>query len=95
MQVERSERFIKWLRNLRDRKAATAIARRIIRVQSGLLGDVSPVGGGVSELRVDVGPGYRVYFARRGAAVILLLCGGDKDTQAADIRIAKQMAEDL
>lgn len=71
------------------------IATRIVRVQSGLLGDVSPVGGKVSELRIDFGPGYRIYFTKRGRQLILLLCGGDKSTQSADIRKAQAMAGDL
>lgn len=82
-------------RMLRDKKATAVIAQRIVRVQSGLLGDVKPVGGGVSELRINFGPGYRVYFTRHGHDIILLLCGGDKGTQAADIRTAKQMASNL
>ena len=71
------------------------IATRIVRVQSGLLGDVSPVGGKVSELRIDFGPGYRIYFTKRGRQLILLLCGGDKSTLSADIRKALAMAGDL
>jgi putative addiction module killer protein len=71
------------------------IAQRIIRVQSGLLGDVKPVGGGVSELRVDHGLGYHVYFAHRGRVLIILLCGGDKRTQQRDIERAKALAAEL
>lgn len=87
--------FARWLKSLRDGRAAAKIAQRIVRVQSGLLGDVKPVGDGVSELRIDWGPGYRVYFARQGLALVILLCAGDKGTQKADIRRAKQLAADL
>ncbi|MBX9944704.1 MAG: type II toxin-antitoxin system RelE/ParE family toxin [Reyranella sp.] len=93
--VRQTEEFARWLKSLRDERAAAKIAQRIVRVQSGLLGDVKPVGGGVSELRVDWGPGHRVYFARQGLALVILLCGGDKGTQKADIRRAQQMAADL
>ena len=93
--VRQTGEFARWLKSLRDERAAAKIAQRIVRVQSGLLGDVKPVGEGVSELRIDHGPGYRVYFARRGLVLVILLCGGDKGTQKADIRRAKQMAADL
>ena len=68
---------------------------RIVRLQSGLIGDAKPVGGGVSELRVDYGPGYRVYFVQRGAVLIGLLCGGDKRSQARDIARAVALAKEL
>ena len=93
--VRQTGEFARWLKSLRDERAAAKIAQRIVRVQSGLLGDVKPVGEGVSELRIDWGPGYRVYFARQGLVLIILLCGGDKGTQKADIRKAKQIAADL
>lgn len=93
--VRQTGEFARWLKSLRDERAAAKIAQRIVRVQSGLLGDVKPVGDGVSELRIDWGPGYRVYFARQGLALVILLCGGDKGTQRADIGRAKQMAADL
>lgn len=93
--VRQTGEFAGWLKSLRDERAAAKIAQRIVRVQSGLPGDVKPVGEGVSELRIDHGPGYRVYFARRGLVLVILLCGGDKGTQKADIRRAKQMAADL
>jgi putative addiction module killer protein len=80
---------------LKDRRAKDRIAQRIVRIQAGLVGDVKPVGAGVSELRVDYGPGYRIYFCRRGEDVILLLCGGDKSTQDSDIREAKAMAKEI
>jgi putative addiction module killer protein len=66
-----------------------------VRLQAGLIGDAKPVGGGVSELRVDYGPGYRVYFVQRGAVLIILLCGGDKRSQSRDIVRARTLAEEL
>ncbi len=95
VEVRQTDAFAAWLSALRDAKAATLIAKRIVRVQSGLLGDVKSVGGGVSELRVDFGPGYRVYFAQRGLVLIVLLCGGDKSTQQRDITAAQAMAAEL
>ena len=95
IEVRQTEAFANWLRSLRDKKAAAKIAQRIVRVQSGLLGDVKSVGDGVSELRVNFGPGYRVYFAQRGRTLVILLCGGDKGTQKTDIIKAKEMANDL
>lgn len=77
--------IVDWLNGLRDRRAMARIAARIERLELGLLGDCKSVKGGVSELRVDYGPGYRIYFARTGEAGLLLLCGGNKSTQQADI----------
>ena len=68
---------------------------RLDRIERGLLGDVKPVGAGVSELRIDYGPGYRIYFVQRGPVMVILLCGGDKGTQSHDISAAKSMAGDL
>lgn len=87
--------FQQWLARLADRRAVEKIAQRIVRVQAGLFGDVKSIGGGVSEIRINYGPGYRVYFIRRGAAVILLLCGGDKSSQKRDIEAAKAIATSL
>src|ERR1700733_8714359 len=87
--------FREWIDSLADRTAAARIAQRMVRLQSGLLGDVKPVGGGVSELRVDHGPGYRVYFVQRGQTVVILLCGGDKRSQRRDIRRAMALAAEL
>lgn len=81
-----------WLRNLRDRRALARIQARIDRLAVGNPGDVKAVGSGISEMRIDYGPGYRVYFMRRGAAIIVLLCGGDKTTQQADVQEAKKLA---
>ena len=86
--------FREWRDALVDRKAATAIKLRLYRLERGLFGDCRPVGEGVMELRVDVGPGYRGYFFRSGERVIMLLCGGDKRTQSDDIEKAKQFRRD-
>jgi putative addiction module killer protein len=94
MEVKKTARFIEWYRSLRDAKVKAAIARRIERAQGGNLGDVKPVGEGVSEVRIDMGAGYRLYFTMRERAMIVLLCGGDKSTQAADIKTAKAMAKE-
>ena len=94
-EVRQTVVFSRWLERLADQRAAERIAQRIVRLQSGLLGDVKPVGDGVSELRVDYGPGYRMYFVQRGKILIVLLCGGDKRTQSRDIRTAKTLAADL
>ena len=94
-EVRQTSVFADWLASLRDAKTVALIARRIVRVQSGLLGDVRPVGNGVSELRIDHGPGFRLYFAQKGRALIVLLCGGDKSTQRADIKRAKELAAGL
>jgi putative addiction module killer protein len=76
-------------------RAAARITQRIVRLRNGLFGDVEPIGKGLPELRIDYGPGYRVYFAQRGAILIILLCGGDKRTQARDIARAKALAMEL
>ena len=92
-EVRQTRVFRDWLADMRDAIAVKAIRRRIARVQAGLFGDAKSVGGGVHELRIDHGPGYRVYFARRGGAVILLLCGGDKSSQERDVARARVLAE--
>jgi putative addiction module killer protein len=92
--VRRTAIFIDWLKGLKDRRAAARIAARILRMEDGSFGDVKPVGKGVSEARIDYGPGYRIYFMQPGKAVILLLCGGDKDTQDRDIAKAKKLAKE-
>ena len=93
--IRQSETFRQWLADLDDREAVARIAVRIRRASLGNLGDAKSVGKGVSEMRIDYGPGYRVYFTRRGQEVILLLCGGDKKTQARDIDRARKMVADL
>jgi putative addiction module killer protein len=95
IEVRQTPIFRKWLDDLADRRASERIAQRIVRLQSGLIGDAKPVGGGVTELRIDHGPGYRVYFVQRGAVLILLLSGGDKRSQARDIARARTLAEEL
>ena len=95
VEVRQTEVFSKWLRELRDRQARARIQTRIDRLQLGLAGDVKPVGEGVSELRIDYGPGYRVYFVQRGRELVILLAGGDKRTQDGDIKTAKQLARNL
>ena len=82
-------------RRLNDQRARLQIVRRISRVAAGNFGDAKSVGGAVSELRIDHGPGYRVYFTRRGKAIVILLCGGDKRTQSRDIQKAQEIAETL
>lgn len=93
VELKQTDTFRKWFAKLRDQRAIAAIASRLDRLAFGHAGDVEPVGRGVSELRIHHGPGYRVYFQRRGNVVIVLLCGGDKRTQAADIRTALALAE--
>lgn len=93
--IHETEEFSAWLDGLRDDRAKARIARRIDRLALGNPGDVKPVGEGVSELRIDYGPGYRVYFVQRGSVLIVLLCGGDKRTQDSDIRKAKELARQV
>lgn len=83
-----------WESKLKDQRAKAAIAARIFRLANGLPGDVSPVGQGVSELRIHYGPGYRVYFQQRGTEIVILLCGGDKSSQPRDIETAKRLANE-
>lgn len=93
LQLRQTETFRKWERRLTDQKARAMIAARLFRLANGLAGDVAPVGEGVSELRIHYGPGYRIYFKRRGQEILVLLCGGDKSTQERDIAAAKKLAE--
>ncbi|HMT44103.1 MAG TPA: type II toxin-antitoxin system RelE/ParE family toxin [Chakrabartia sp.] len=95
IEIRRTDAFDRWMRKLRDANARARIQIRIDRLGRGLFGDVKDVGHGLSELRVDYGPGYRVYLMRRGEVLVILLCGGDKRTQDADIKQAKALAEDL
>lgn len=94
-EVRQTEVFASWLADLRDKQVQAKIWARIRRAQLGNLGDVKPVGEGVSEMRVDFGPGYRLYFVQRGPILVILLCGGDKRTQPRDIQMAKDMARQL
>lgn len=95
VELRKTERFARWLDHLRDVRGRARVQARLERLAAGNPGDVAPVGEGVSELRIDVGPGYRVYFTRRGRAVIILLAGGDKHTQTADITAALRLARSL
>lgn len=95
VEVRKTDRFAKWLDGLADLAARARIQVRIERLAAGNPGDVRAVGEGVSELRIDYGPGYRVYFVPRGSDVVILLAGGDKRTQTADIRTALRLARDL
>ena len=95
IEIRKTEVYARWLDGLRDLRARARVQVRIERLASGNRGDARTVGEGVRELRIDYGPGYRVYFTNRGAAVVILLAGGDKRTQAADIRTAIRLARDL
>jgi putative addiction module killer protein len=90
-EVKRTDTFDGWLKGLKDSKGRTKIQARIDRLANGNPGDVGPIGEGLSELRIDFGPGYRVYYGRAGKTLYLLLCGGDKATQDADIKSAHAM----
>lgn len=94
IELKQTDVFAKWFADLRDQRARTAIVSRLDRLAFGHAGDAEPVGKGVSELRIHYGPGYRVYFQRRGNTVIVLLCGGDKGSQQRDIKAALRLAED-
>jgi putative addiction module killer protein len=95
MEIRQTETYSKWFRSLRDRQARARINVRIRRLSLGNPGDVKPVGEGVSELRIDYGPGYRVYFVEKGHTVVILLAGGDKLTQERDIKTALDLAREL
>lgn len=95
LEIRKTEVFAHWLDGLRDLRARAKVQVRIERLAAGNPGDVQPVGGAVSELRIDYGPGYRVYFKKIGNEVIILLAGGDKRTQAADIKTALRLARNL
>ncbi len=91
-EVLRTGDFDGWLSRLRDRQARARIIARVDRLAAGNFGDAKPLGGGIAELRIDYGPGYRLYFTRRGTSIVLLLIGGDKSRQRADIERARQLA---
>jgi putative addiction module killer protein len=95
VEIRKTEIFVQWLDGLQDLRARARVQVRIERLAAGNSGDVKAVGEGVSELRIDYGPGYRVYFTKRGREVAILLAGGDKHTQANDIRIAQRLADNL
>jgi putative addiction module killer protein len=94
LELKQTETFRRWWTGLKDRRALGVIFARLDRLAYGHAGDVAPIGDGISELRIHHGPGYRVYFQRRGDTLVLLLCGGDKDSQARDIRTARRLAAD-
>lgn len=95
IEIRQTEAYAGWFDSLRDRRARVRIDMRIRRLSLGNPGDVRPIGSGVSELRIDYGPGYRVYFVRRGPMLIILLAGGDKRTQDRDIKKALELARGL
>ncbi|HTE35276.1 MAG TPA: type II toxin-antitoxin system RelE/ParE family toxin [Reyranella sp.] len=95
VEVRQTDSYAKWYRSLRDQNAKARIDVRIRRVSLGNSGDVKSVGGGVRELRINYGPGYRVYFVQHGDVLVILLCGGDKRTQAKDIEAANRMAKTI
>jgi putative addiction module killer protein len=94
IELKQTVTFSKWESCLRDKRARTIIASRLMRLAEGFPGDVEPVGAGVSELRIHYGPGYRIYFQQRGNLLIVLLCGGDKGSQPRDIAVAKKLAKE-
>lgn len=94
LEVRQTIVFSAWMAGLRDMQAKARIATRIRRLSLGNFGDLKSVGSGVSELRIDHGPGYRVYFTRTGSTLVILLCGGDKRTQDRDIQRAREMAKE-
>ncbi|MGP4691692.1 type II toxin-antitoxin system RelE/ParE family toxin [Agrobacterium cavarae] len=93
-ELKQTSVFAKWESKLRDKRARTIIAARLMRLAAGLPRDVEAVGDGVSELRIHYGPGYRIYFQKRGSVLIVLLCGGDKGSQPRDIALAKTLAKE-
>lgn len=94
IEIRETSTFSEWLQALKDSRAKARIAARTQRLAFGNPGDVRPVGGGVSELRIDYGPGYRVYYMQRGKVLIILLCGGDKSSQDKDIKLALKLAKE-
>ena len=95
LQIRKTHVYAEWIDNLRDLQGRTRILVRVERLAAGNPGDVKPVGGGVSELRIHFGPGYRVYFTQRGQDIVILLAGADKSSQPTDIQTALQLAKNL
>ena len=95
IEIRQTDEYSRWFKGLRDKQAQNRISTRIRRLSLGNPGDVKPVGEGVSELRIDYGPGYRVYFAQRGAMLVILIAGGDKSTQDRNIKTALKLARKL
>lgn len=94
IEFRQTEMFRRWRTRLKDQRILALVASRLDRLAFGNAGDVRPVGAGIGELRIDYGPGYRIYYKRHGDTIILLLCGGDKRTQANDIETAKRLAKE-
>jgi len=94
-EIRKTDTYAQWLDGLRDIHARARVLARVERLAAGNPGDIKPVGEGVSELRIDYGPGYRVYFTKRGRTIIILLAGGDKRTQTTDIKTALRLARNL
>ena len=94
-EIRKTDVYVSWIDQLRDQQGRARILARVERLAVGNPGDVRPVGEGVSELRIDVGPGYRVYFTKQGRKIVILLAGGDKSTQATDIKTALRLARNL
>lgn len=95
MHVDKTAEFDAWLADLKDAKALAKIVTRIQRLEHGNAGDVKAVGDGISEMRIDYRPGFRIYYKQTGREIVLLLCGGDKSTQDKDIRLARRLAAEL
>ena len=93
--INRTEAFAKWLRKLKDRHAKAHILNHIDRMQDGNMGNIEPVGEGVYEKKINYGPGYRLYYCKQDVGWVLLLCGGDKSTQQADINTAKELRKKI
>ena len=94
LELKQTEQFRRWRTRLKDARARALIASRLDRLAYGHAGDAAPVGEGISELRIHYGPGYRIYFHRQGNTVVILLCGGDKGSQAKDIKTAKRLLDE-
>ena len=95
MEIEQTDTFRKWEKKIKDKQVKGIIAARIFRLANGIAGDVREVGEGISELRIHFGAGYRIYYKQRDMTIIVLLCGGDKSTQAADIKLAKRLTKEV
>jgi putative addiction module killer protein len=95
MEIRKTEHYVKWEAALRDKRALAHVAARIRRLSLGNAGDAQPVGEGVSEMRIHYGPGYRVYYKKTGTEIVILLVGGTKGTQSADIALAKRLASSI